>query len=67
MAVTGHAAPYGWYLAMTEALIATDLPWIAVLWQAGLTVSVQGVLAENEQSLALLSLKQNNGLQTSRG
>ncbi len=62
--LTGHAALYGWYLAMTEALIATDLPWIATLWQAGLTVSVQGVLAEDDQSLALLSMKQNNDLRT---
>ncbi|MCP4239938.1 MAG: hypothetical protein GY772_05205, partial [bacterium] len=45
--------------------IATDLPWIATLWQAGLTVSVQGVIAEDAQSLALLSMKQNNDLRTS--
>ena len=70
--VTGHAAVYGWDLAMFEALDQTCAPgaaaatcnkeWVASLWQAALTLTLQGHLVQGVENLAVLSMQKNSDL-----
>ena len=58
--VTGHAALYGWYVAMFEALDSGSLSWTRKLWQAALTVTIQAHVVSDASSLALLSMQRNS-------
>ena len=58
--VTGHVAVWGWYLAMYEALDAGNTEFVAVLWQAALTVTIQAHIIKERSSLAVLSMSISN-------
>ena len=63
--VAGHAAVYGWYLAMFEALNASGDAadeWVWARWQAGLTVSLHAQPSALPDALAAASLEANNEL-----
>ena len=62
--VTGHTAIYGWYLAMYEALDKGPRSWVAALWQAALTVTIQSHVIADVSSLALLSMRKNSDLKS---
>ena len=60
--VTGHAAIYGWFLAMFEALCGQDPVWVAALWQAALTVTLQAHIVDSPEALAILSMRSNSDM-----
>ena len=57
--LTGHAAVYGWYKTMHEALILPDgnATIVAALWQAAMTVSIKAAIVTCRQTLAIMSIK----------
>ena len=61
--ITGHAALWGWYLVAFEALDAGTPDWVALLWQAALTATIQAHIVTDASQLALHSMKSNNALQ----
>ncbi len=61
--VTGHAVIYAWYLAMCEALDSPRKEWVASLWQAALTMGLQGVIAKNPEALAVVSMQRHSDMQ----
>ena len=63
--VTGHAAIYGWYVAMCEALGGQDRTWVATLWQAALTVTLQAHIVDSPEALAVLSMKHTSDMASS--
>lgn len=60
--VTGHAATYGWFLAMFDALGGQDCIWVAALWQAALTVTLRAHIIDSPEALAILSMQHNSDM-----
>ena len=58
--LTGHALLYGWHLEMFYALIAGDVERVALLWQAGLTVSLHARVLSTPAARAKASIDESN-------
>ena len=55
--VSGHVALWGFHLAVYNALASGDMAHVAVLVQAALCAPIEGVIADSDEKLSLISME----------
>ena len=65
--VSGQIYVLAWFLGMYRALSLGDIPWVAALWQMGLTTSVQARHSLGAEGLALWSIQSSEGARILEG
>ena len=62
--VCGHVALWGFHIALLKALTRGDTASVAVLVQAALCAPIEGVVAENEEKLSIISMARSDNART---
>ena len=58
--ICGHVALWGFHLALMKSLVHDDMASVAVLVQAALCAPIEGVIAENEEQLSIISMERSD-------
>ena len=60
--VSGHVALWGYHFALMKALVSGDMAHVAVLVQAALCATIEGVIVDSDEKLAIISMERSENV-----